>query len=328
MSSSLEVQMVTRLSEFERQQIGAFRRQGLSVRETARKLGRDHSVVSRELRRNAGALGYSPRRAQRYTERRSHTTNRHVLAKDFELRAWVIERLADDWSPEQIAGRLKHHPPLELAGKRVSHESIYRYIYAQAPHLYHRLRKAHSSRHPKRGRTPKRTSIPGRTSIWDRPSEATNRTEVGHWESDTVEGRHHRAGLSVQHERVTRFTRIHRLTTKQPAHTLDALKSTFASVPDRLVRSVTFDNGVENTHHQRLGVPTFFCDPYASWQKGAVENTNGLIRQYFPKRTDFTHVTTDQIRTVEHRLNTRPRKCLNYRAPSEMVSDLSGALNS
>lgn len=321
--------MVQRLTEFERQQIAAFRRQGLSVRAVARRLGRNHSVVSRELCRNAGALGYSATRAQQYAKRRGHKTNRHILEKDPKLLDWVTARLWEDWSPEQIAGRLEKHPSPELAGKRVSYESIYRYIYAEASHLYHRLRKAHPRRYPKSGRTPRTGPVLGKTSIWDRPQIVNDRAEIGHWEADTVEGKRTTTDhLSVHEERLTRFTRIHRIHGKGGQATLVALKATIQSVPKGFVRSVTFDNGFENTQHRKLRIPTYFCDPYSSWQKGSVENTNGLIRQYFPKRTDFTHVTDNQIRFVENRLNNRPREILNYRTPNEMVIDLGGALNS
>ena len=321
--------MVTRLSEFERQQIAAFRRQGLSVRAVARRVGRDHSVVSRELCRNAGALGYSAVRAHQYAKRRGHKTNRHVLTKDPKLLKLVTARLGDDWSPEQIAGRLEELPPVELVGKRVSYESIYRYIYAEAPHLYHRLRKAHPRRYPKLGRKPQKTRITGRASIWERPQVVSDRAEIGHWEADTVEGKRTTSDhLSVHEERLTRLTRIHRIHGKYAPATLTALRQTIRSVPDGFVRSITFDNGLENAHHQRLRLPTYFCDPYKSWQKGAVENTNGLIRQYFPKKTDFTKVTDNQIQFVEQRLNNRPRKILSYRTPNEIVQNLSGALNS
>lgn len=319
-----------RLTSIEREQIASYRRQRLGVREMARRLGRDHSVVSRELRRNAGqVLPYNAAKAQSFAARRAKRTNRHMLAKDPKLLHWVTARLWDDWSPEQIAGRLEKHPPPEMAGKRVSHESIYRYIYAQAPHLYHRLRKAHPRRYPKQGRKPYLGPILGKTSIWDRPQVVNDRTEVGHWEADTVEGKRTTSDhLSVHEERQTRFTKMHRIHGKAGAATLAALRATIRSVSQGLVRSVTFDNGFENTQHRKLRIPTYFCDPYSSWQKGSVENTNGLIRQYFPKKTDFTLVTDEQIQFVENRLNSRPREILNYRTPSEMLTDLSGALNS
>lgn len=319
-----------RLTSVEREQIASYRRQQLGVREIARRLGRNHSVIGRELRRNASEhLPYNAAKATHFASRRAKRTNRHILAKDPKLLDWVTQRLWEDWSPEQIAGRLEHHPPPELAGKRVSHESIYRYIYAQAPHLYHRLRKAHPRRYPKTGRTPRTASILGKTSIWDRSQAVTDRAEAGHWEADTVEGKRTTDDhLSVHEERRTRFTRIHRIHGKGGAETLAALKATVRSVPSTFVRSFTFDNGTENADHQQLGLPTYFCDPYSSWQKGSVENTNGLVRQYFPKRTDFTLVSDEQIQFVEHRLNSRPREILNYRTPSEMVTDLSGALNS
>jgi IS30 family transposase len=326
--NSLEVQM-ERLTSVEREQIASWKRRGFGVRDIARRLGRDHSVVSREVRRNAGqVLPYEAAKAQHFAERRSHRTNRAILEKDPELLKWVTARLWDDWSPEQIAGRLKKDPPPEVTGNYVCHESIYAYIYSAAPHLYHRLRKAHPRRYPKHGRTPRTGPILGKTSIWDRPQLVNDRTEVGHWEADTVEGRRTTSDhLSVHEERQTRFTRIHRIHGKAGPATLAALRATMRSVPAAFAKSFTFDNGFENTQHRKLHLPTYFCDPYSSWQKGSVENTNGLIRQYFPKRTDFTKITDKQIQFVEDRLNNRPRKILNYQTPTEAVTSLSGALN-
>ncbi len=318
-----------RLTQYEREQIAAHRRSGVPVREIARRLGRDHSVVSRELRRNAGQLvPYEARKAQQFAARRAKKTNRAILDKDPELLKWVTARLWDDWSPEEIAGRLKQHPPPELAGRTVCHETIYTYIYAAAPHLYHRLRKAHPRRYPKHGRVPRTGPILGKTSIWDRPPAVNDRSEVGHWEADTVEGKRTTSDhLSVHEERRIRYTKLHRIHGKGGAATLAALKATVRSVPKGFTKSFTFDNGFENTQHRKLKVPTYFCDPYSSWQKGSVENTNGLIRQYFPKRTDFTLVTDERIQFVEDRLNNRPRKILEYRTPNELLATLSGALN-
>lgn len=322
--------MQQRLTLFERQRIASYRRVGLGVRQIARRLGRDHSVVSRELRRNGAPYwAYDAARAERVQASRTHRTNRHKLDTDEQLRDWVEARLEAGWSPEQIAGRLKEHPPPELRGKCVSYESIYRYIYAKAPWLYHALRKAHPVRRPKRGRTPQTTRNPGKQSIWERPEAATNRTELGHWESDTLEGKRGRGQhLSVHEERLTRFVRLHRLGSKAASDTLAAWEHTRYTVPLATLQTLTVDNGAENASWKELGIPTFFADPYCSWQKGSVENTNGLIRQYFPKRTDFTQVTDDQLQEVEDRLNHRPRKCLQYQTPSEMFTSLSGALNS
>lgn len=321
---------VIRLTEFERQQIASFRRQGISVREIGRRLKRDHSIISRELRRNAGQFfPYDASRAQYFSKRRARKTNRYILEKDRILLDWVTDRLWEDWSPEQIAGRLKKHPPPELVGKHVSYESIYRYIYSEAPHLYHRLRKTHPRRYPKYGRKSQRVRILGRINISERPKAVSRRLEVGHWEADTLEGRRTTSDhLSVHEERLTRFTRLHRINGKLASSTLKALKQTIHSVPNNFIRSITFDNGTENAHHRQLKLPTYFCDPYKSWQKGSVENTNGLIRQYFPKKTDFTLVSDEQISFVEQCLNERPRKSLNYQTPNEMIKILSGALNS
>lgn len=309
---------------------------GKSGREIAQQLGRCHTDVNRELSRNSDQFGYSAERAQDYTDRRAKLKSRPKLTKDPRLKDWVVARLGEDWSPEEIAGRLREYPPDEVQGKYVCHETIYQFVYSNEGHdfgVWRHLRRSQPTRRPHGQRHQRRTLIPERTSIHERPEEVAKRTTFGHWESDTVEGRRSRpGGLSVQVERVSRFTLLTLLGSKRADETADALIRTVERVPTGTVQSVTFDNGPEGAQHAVLretyGISTYFADPYCSWQKGTVENTNGLIRQYFPKKFDPTTTKTEEVAYVEDRLNNRPRKCLTYRTPAEVFSTLRGALAS
>lgn len=307
------------------------------IREIGRLVGRDHSVISRELIRNGSpVIPYRAETAQEYADRRMKLKSQPKLLRNPTLCAWVVDRLQEDWSPEEIAGRSKEYPPPELHGKTVSAETVYQSIYhdeGQFLGLWRQLRRHCPVRRQRGARQSRRILIPERTSIHDRPKEVDQRTVFGHWESDTVEGRRSRSGgLSVQTERMSRFTHITLLTSKQAGETADALVRTVERVPQGAVCSVTFDNGSEGVRHTVLkteyGIQTFFCDPYSPWQKGTVENMNGFIRQYFPKQFDPTTATREQVQLAEHRLNHRPRKVLNYRTPYEVFTQLSGALAS
>lgn len=320
-----------RLTKYEREQIASLTKQNLGVREIARRIGRDHSVVSRELRRNKGQLfAYEASSAQYYAERRSHKTNVRKIAKNIDLKWYIRARLADKWSPEQIAGRLKSHPPPRLKGVSVSYEAIYQWIYEASPKgepwLYHSLRRKHIERRLKHGRK-KRQQIQIKELV---PiSERPELSGIGHFEVDSVVGRGHKSGLSVHYEKTIQLVRIHHLDSLKAEETTEALKATIEDLPPKFVQTLTFDRGSETALHHTLRVPynlhTYHCDPYAPYQKGGVENINGLIREYFPKGTDFRYITPDQVTQVEESLNSRPRKKLNYLTPNEV---LSGALNS
>ena len=324
-----------RLTFHDRQWIEFGRRLRWTMRKIGDWIGRDHSVVSRELDRNTHELlGYNAVRAETATRRREAEKSQPKLDKDPRLKAWVVARLEDDWSPDEIAGRLREHPPADLAGKYVCHETIYQFVYSDEGHdfgVWRHLRRSQPTRQPHGQRHPRRTLIPERTSIHLRPEEVNERTVFGHWESDTVEGRRSRpGGLSVQVERMSRFTLLTLLGSKRAEETADALVRTVERAPAGAVQSVTLDNGSEGAQHTVLkheyGIQTYFADPYCSWQKGSVENMNGFIRQYFPKKFDPTTTTTEEVSYVEDRLNQRPRKCLAYQTPAEVFSTLSGAL--
>jgi transposase, IS30 family len=321
------------LTLFERQKIEFYLRCKYGIREIARHLERDHSVVSREIRRNLNRYGrYVSQDAQRKADFKARQTNHRKLETDWRLHDWVDKKLKSGWSPELIAGRLKEHPPKNLQGLSISHEQIYEYIYegeGRWEGWHHYLVRKQPKRRQQKGRKPQKTKIPERISIHERPLEINRRERIGDWESDLALFRKQQEALSVQYERTLMLTRLHRVENKSAEENTLAIATTLDAFPSQLQHSLTFDNGLENVQHimlkERFGVDTFFCDPYSAWQKGGVENTIGLIRRYLPRHTQLATVSNAQLQAIEDRLNNRPRKRLNYLTPNEA---LSGALNS
>lgn len=318
--------MQMRITKEERDIIEFRLRLGMSTRAIARVLKRDHTVVAREIVRNGLVLGrYSAHAAQSAAEKRKYEKHKRKLDKDPRLRMFVEEKLKELWSPDEIAKILKTDPLPKLRGKRVSHETIYQHIYTGSgryKQLYRFLRVARKKRRKWFSRKHRKISITQRISIHNRPSFINNRDEFGHWEADLVEGKRRDAGvLCVQVERVTRLVRITKLEGKTARETRAVLEATCLSLP---VKTFTFDNGRENAEHHILakdyGVGTFFCEAYSPWQKGTVENTNKLIRQYVPKKTDvLQNLTAHDVYRIQEALNNRPRKCLNYLTPNQAM---------
>jgi IS30 family transposase len=316
-----------RLTLYDREKIEHYLGLNFGVREISAAIGRTHSVVSRELKNYRIELyPYRAKEAQFYAEQRRKRKNKAKLLKHERLCEYVVERLNEHWSPEQIAGRLKHHPPPGLGSLSVCMETIYQYIYNEKdgePRLYHKLRRRHPTRQQHGKRRHRRHSIPGKVSIHERSEEINMKTEFGHWEGDSIVGKGHRGGASVHYERKIQFVRIYKLAGFTAQETKDAMSSTVTALPEGCVKSYTLDNGTETAKHLDLrydhNVMTYHCDPYKAWQKGGVENMNGLIRQYFPKKTDFTTVSEEAIRFVQERLNSRPRKSLDYATPNELL---------
>ena len=319
-----------RLTYYDRQQIEHYLRLNCGVREIALAIGRTHSVVSRELKNYRIELyPYTAKEAQHYAHQRQKRKHKPKLIKHEHLRDWVVKKLREDWSPEQVAGRLKHHPPPELQGLYVCMETIYQYIYNEEegePRLYHKLRRRHPSRQRHGKRHHRTVIIPGKVSIHERSEEITMKTQFGHWESDSLVGKGHKGGASVQYERKIQLVRIHKLAGFTAQETREAMSRTVMNLPEGCVKSYTLDNGTETAEHSNLryhhNVMTYHCDAYKPWQKGGVENVNGLIRQYFPKKTDFTQVTDQDVYFVQERLNNRPRKGLDFATPNELLSKL------
>lgn len=310
-------------------------RLGLGVRAIARLLQRDHSVISREIARHRCTDGtYRAAIAERRALQNQRGIKQRKLDKDPLLRVFVKKKLHELWSPEFIAGVLKNQPPREMQGKRVSHETIYHYIYSgegRHQQLYRFLRVARKKRIKRHSRKHRKISITQRISIHERPAHINERIEVGHWEADLLEGQRKKEGsLCVRVERTFRYTHLTKVTSKTAEETRACLEATILSLP---VKTFTFDNGTENAEHYLLAkqyhIGTFFCDPHAPWQKGTVENTNKLLRQYIPKRSDaMKHLTANDIQRIQDALNNRPRKCLNYLTPNQAMQNYlrSGAL--
>lgn len=301
-----------------------------SVRAIARSLGRSPSSVSREINRNRPlARRYTPRLANERALFKRTCRGREPRLKNNLVRYYTVTKLKDGWSPEQIAGRL----PLEHPAETISHEAIYQFIYHQVHRngwgemkRHHQdLRPYLKRRHKRRGqrgmRGVQRVLKPKGRSIEDRPKSVETRRQLGHWEGDSIESLAHRPGLNTLVERKTGMVFISKLAARTAVVTSDAVIARLAPLPARARRSLTVDNGSENQDWERLeavlDLDCYHAHPYCSGERGTNENTNGLIRWYFPKRTDFATISAEDIRAVETALNTRPRKRLGWRTPLE-----------
>ena len=292
-------------------------------------LGRDHRVIGRELTRNTPAgRPYTAKLALRLTAQREARRCRKKLQKDVPLRDFVVQRLKQEFSPEQIAGLLQYEAPEELQGKTLCPETIYQYVYTgedEDPTLYTHLRRHKKKRQSRGVRTTQKVQILERISIHDRPLVIARKERFGDFECDLVEGpRTDKEALSVQYERKSQAVKLYRVQDKTAQETYDKLVYTQALFPEGFMKSVTFDNGSETALHHMLryehGVDTYHCDPYASWQKGGVENMNGLIRQYIPKGTPISNYTDRQLKEIEDKLNNRPRKSHNFKTPNQVLA--------
>ncbi len=310
----------------ERNVIYRMRFQGYSDAEIARCLGCHRATIGRECKRNASVDGrYEPANAQTLANSRRRAHLRRSRTGQPRLMAYVAERLADRWSPEQIAGRLANCPPPDLAGLSISHTTIYRWIWAdpQRTHQFRPfLRIARKPRRKPYGKPSRQGQILGKRSIDERPTEANERTRLGDWEGDTVVGKGRRGYLVTCVDRASRYLiarKVHACAAEPVAR---QLHSTIRRLPAEKRRSLTLDNGREFARpielERRLDLPIYFAHPYHSWERGTNENTNGLLRQYLPKGSDLTLVTPPQLRSHVCQLNHRPRKCLGFQSPFEV----------
>jgi transposase, IS30 family len=314
------------LTFYERQKIEYHLKLKLTQRDIAKRLKRNQSDICREISRNKDKDGkYKAAIAQKKAEFKSHKTNKRKLETNEALHDYVELKLKKGWSPQLIAGKLKYQPPKELTLVTLSHEQIYDYIYngeGRYEGWYHHLLRKRPKRQPRQGRKKQaKTMIKERVSIHLRPNEINQRTRIGDWESDLAWFKKQKQSISVQYERKTMLTKIHRVLNRTNEENEQALSQTVESFPAEVFKSITFDNGSENACHTKIrdgyDIQTFFCDVYSAWQKGGVENTIGLIRRYLPKGTDMSTITDEQIQAVEDWLNNRPRKKLGYLTPNE-----------
>lgn len=309
------------LTSGERYALSALRKQGLTQTAIARALGRHRSTISREVRRNSRdrqGQAYRPALADDYARwRRSRSRrNRRFREKDWSQ---VVGRLEEFWSPEQIAGRLR-----ETGDLRISHETIYRYIWqdkARGGTYYKLLRQAGKKRRKRYGAYDSRGRLAGKRRIEERPAAVEDRRQVGHWEIDTMLGTD-KPCVATLVERSTGYLMIGKLEARTTAELNRAVVDLLVSAP-LPVRTVTADNGTEFHGYAQIeeltGVPFYFATPHHSWERGTSENTNGLIRQYLPKRTSMRRVSQADCRRIAAHLNRRPRKRLGFLTPAEMI---------
>jgi len=299
----------THLTREERYQIYALKKAGHNLTEIANVLERHPSTICRELRRNRGRRGYRPKQAQRLAEGR-----RAINARTIDDATWQFAqaRLLEQWSPEQIS----HHAD-------ISHETVYQRIYAdkRAGGLLWKQLRCQKQRKKRYGKTDRRGMIPNRRSIEQRPAIVEARSRIGDWEADTIIGKNHCQAIVSLVERKTGYTLIRKVERKTAEAVGNAMTELLKPYRRR-VRTITSDNGREFAGHEsiakQLRADFYFAHPYASWERGTNENTNGLIRQYFPKNRDFTTITQQEIDTTMHRLNNRPRKRLGFLTPSQV----------
>ena len=315
------------LSLKDRDTISEMKRDGHSMAEIAVALGRSKSTISRELKRNstpAYKCYLSCKAHERAVTRKSNSGKRPRL-KNERIVSYVREMLEEDWSPEIIANKIDQ----DIRGASISHEAIYQYIYhpktEDREELIGYLVRGHRKRKKKGiGRKERKTKIPNRISINERPISADNRSHYGHWEGDSLISRKSLAALNSLVERKSRLLLLTKLDRKTAEQTTDAVVQRLHELPEKARRTLTLDNGTENSGHEEIteaiGTQCYFADPYASWQRGANEQVNGMVRRYFPKGTDFSKITDEEVAWVESRINNRPRKCLGYKAPAEVAT--------
>ena len=304
------MQTYTQLTYNQRYHIYTFMKAGLCQTEIAETIGVHKSTISRELKRNEGRRGYRPKQAHQYAVARRDKAKSRITDEDWEL---IEELISLDWSPEQISDCCRKEQVLQI-----SHEWIYQYIYRDkrgGGSLWKHLR-CRKKRRKRYGSYDKRGQIPNRTSIDERPQVVEDRSRLGDWEADTIIGKGKKGAIVTLVDRKSRYLRMGLVSKRTKEAVKEMIISLLADFP---VHTITCDNGKEFAGHEdiakALGASIYFAHPYSSWERGTNENTNGLIRQYIPKSTDFSALGNADILFAENRLNTRPRKCLSFNSP-------------
>jgi len=348
------MQTHTKLTKPERVLLSSWKKEGLSNIECGKRLGRNKSTIGRELKRNKMKVRvgkydeviYEPEHAQVVTiQRKQSAYNAKQSLKNKDVFSYVLKHLREGWSPEEISGRLRKEDHPDDPHWQICMETIYRFVYAEKTEmtrqglrtaslldkrlvvhnqaititdfdrpLYEYLRRKQTKRRKKHGRKVHRSH--------QRPEEVNQRAEFGHWEGDTVEGRGHKDGIHTEVERVSRLITAKKVTAIDSQSALDAQSDIFSPLPQLARKSTTLDNGRETHLHFKLRgdlhMATYHADPYSSWQRGTNENGNGLVRCYFPKGTDFSKVSDEELADVLWELNNRPRKILQYKTAQEV----------
>lgn len=313
--------MAHHLTLQEREVIARMRSSGHSQTEIAKRLGRADSTISRELQRNRSRNGYWAVAAQKKAKTRRRRRPRVCKLQRPEVRRYVQERLRQCWSPDQIAARSREDFPRDRR-RQISHQTIYAWIRAQDAAGKHWRRYLRSSGWRRRNRE-NRGRLPACTSIQGRPAVVDRRSRYGDWEGDTVVGRGHRGGAVTLVERKSGYLLLGRVGDLQAATVRQSAAALYRTTPPALRKTLTLDNGKEFAEHQQLetdaSLKIYFAKPYSAWQRGSNENTNGLIRQFFPKGTDLARIPKHRFTKTQNLLNNRPRKRLGYRTPLEVL---------
>jgi len=321
-----------RLTFREREQLVILFAKGKSIRAAGAAIGRDHSCIVKELQNTkTNRITYSAILGQeRANEKRSKARRTPKIEANPELKEYIHEKLALRWSPEQIDETLKNIYSQDTT-MRISHESIYTYLYTlprgeMRKELISYLRQGANGRRRRKRDTDERGKISNMVSIGERPPEVESRTVPGHWESDLVVGKDNKSAIGTLVERTTRTTILVPLPAKDAKTVRKEFAKTVKRLPKEMCKTITHDRGTEMHQHELFTkdtkVQVYFADPHSPWQRGTNENTNGLIRQFFPKKTDFSLVTKKELKYVQDLLNERPRKVLNWKTPKEVFEEL------
>lgn len=317
-----------RLNSEERELISILLYAGYSFQEIGKLLKRSLSTISREVLRNGGRKAYRAFPANSKAKEKQRDAHRRELKieQDVHLKSLVLEKLRLFWSPEQISNWLRDAMNAEL-----SHETIYQFIYIQCKgelkkELISCLRQRKPRRQNRKGVTEKRGVIPNMISIDQRPEEVANRSVPGHWEGDLIIGKDHKSAIGTIVERQTRYVLLVKLKDKDAVSVRKAFSKKLLEMPESLRKTLTYDRGKEMADHAKFtistGMEVFFCDPHSPWQRGSNENTNGLLRQFFPKGTDLNEVSSTQLNWVQEALNERPRETLGFKTPKSAINKL------
>jgi len=320
----------------EREEISRGVTAGLSLRTIARSLRRAPSTVSREIRRNGGRCSYRASTAEQCAWDQARRPKRCKLAENRALARLVARKLRLQWSPYQVAGWLKRTYPQDET-RQVSHETIYRTLFIQArgalkKELLQHLRRTRGMRRSRlyTSKTADRGRITDTVSIRERPAEAEDRAVPGHWEGDLYFGSHN-SQIATLVERKTRYVLLVKVASKDSGTVINALIKQAHKLPRELYKSLTWDRGKEMAQHQRFSLATdiqvYFCDPQQPWQRGSNENTNGLLRQYFPKGMDLSDISQSKLNAVARQLNERPRQTLNFETPAERFAQCVASID-
>jgi IS30 family transposase len=317
-----------RLLDHERERISQMRVNNNSLTLIALELGRSVSTISREIKRNSSKGEYLAFRAQQRAQERQRYSHacKPKIENNQELRTLIHTKLAKRWSPTQISEWL-----LKTHSMHISHETIYQYIYVQTKgelkkELIGYLRQQKPKRQSRKLERTKRGSIPDLISIHQRPAEVADRSIPGHWEGDLIIGKDHQSAIGSLVERSTRYVLITKLKAKDALTVRKAFAKTLQQLPECLKKTMTYDRGTEMAEHKQFTIDTkikvFFCDPHSPWQRGTNENTNGLIRDFLPKGTDFNKVSARKLKWIQDALNERPRKTLDWDTPKDKLDQL------